>query len=107
MQVKSTGSRRGVLDGVLQVSRDNVRMRTWNCKGLPRASFHPNLYTLWTMTNLAVMVLTETRTCQRNARELLNQAHGLNYLYKDSLGFVGRVFVLWDNNKVFLYGFHI
>jgi len=46
------------------------------------------------------------RICTSNARELLNQEHGLNYVYTDSLGFVEGVSVLWDNNKVFMYSFH-
>ena len=32
-------------------------------------------------------------------------AVGLNYLYADTLGFMGGVSVLWDTSKVFLYGF--
>jgi len=68
---------------------------------VPRQSVHVR-----TMTQSAVVVLTDTRTCQRNARELLDQAHRLNYLYTRSLGFVGGVSVLWYNNKVFLCGFH-
>ena len=102
MQIQCTDSRRGVPSGVPEVSRNEVQICTWNCRGILRASFRPNLYTLQTMTESAVMVITEIRTCQTNARDLLNQAHGLNYLYTDSLGFVGGMFLLQDINKVFL-----
>jgi len=79
MQVKNMKSRCGVPGGVPHVSRDDVCICTWNCRGLPRASFRANLFTLWTMTQSMVIVLADTRTCQSNAREVLDQAHGLSY----------------------------
>jgi len=57
------------------------------------------------MTKLAFIVVTDTRTRQSNARELLNQTYELNYFYTESLGFVGGVAMLQDTTKVFLYGF--
>lgn len=87
-------------------STQDVRICTWNCKGIPSASFRMNLYTLRTMAASAVIDLTETRASQRNAHQLFGQVHGLNYFYTKTLGFVGGVFLLWDMSKVFQYGFN-
>ena len=95
----------GLPAGVPRTAFEEVRIATWNCRGIPRATFRPNLYTLRSTTESAVVVLTETRACGTNAREILNQAHGLNYCYTDTSGFIGGMAVLWDTSKVFLYGF--
>ena len=39
MQVQSIDSRCGVTSCVLEVSGNEVRICTWNCTGIPRASF--------------------------------------------------------------------
>ncbi|KAJ8432867.1 LOW QUALITY PROTEIN: hypothetical protein Cgig2_033872 [Carnegiea gigantea] len=46
-----------------------------------------------------------TRVGSRNARRLLDEAHHLNYYYRQPLGFVGGVTILWDNSKVEVCGF--
>jgi len=98
---------RGLPQGVRFATSDDVRIYTWNCRGIPRATFRPNLFTLTTMTNSSVVVLTETRACDRNAQQVLRHARGMNYLYTETLGFEGGVSILWYMSKVFLYGFHI
>ena len=52
-----------------------------------------------------VVVLTDTRVGSRNAQRLLDKAHDLNYYYREPLGFVGGVAILWDNSKVEVSGF--
>ena len=99
----SITSMRGLPEGVPRTTRQDVRMTTWNCRGIPRATLRPNLYTLRSNNDVAVVVLTDTRSCGTNAREILNQAHGLNYRHTDTFGFVGGMAVLWDNLKVRLY----
>jgi len=97
-------SMRALPEGVPRTTREDVRITTWNCRGIPRATFRPNLYTLRSMTDAAVVVLTDTRSCGTNAREILNLAHGLNYRHTDTLGFFGGMTVLWDISKVWVYG---
>jgi len=52
-----------------------------------------------------VVVLTDTCVGSRNTRRLLDKVHNLNYYYREPLGFVGGVAILWDNSKVKVYGF--
>jgi len=52
-----------------------------------------------------VVVLTETRVGSRNARRLLDEVHHLNYYYREPLGFVRGIAILWDNSKVEVCGF--
>jgi len=106
IEVTTTTSRRGLPERVPLATHEDVRIYTWNCRGIPRVTFRPNLFTLRTMTHSNVVVLTETCACERNARQLLCQAHGLNYFHTNTLGFAGRESILWDTSKVFLYGFH-
>ena len=98
----STTSMRRLPQGVPITVAEDVRITTWNCRGIPRATFRPNL--LRSMNDSAVVVLIDTRSCGTNGGDILNQAHGLNYGYTDTLGFVGGMAVLWDTSKVFLYG---
>ncbi|KAJ8425343.1 hypothetical protein Cgig2_032272 [Carnegiea gigantea] len=51
------------------------------------------------------VVLTDTRVGSRNTRRLLDEAHNLNYNYREPLGFVGGVAILWDSSKVEVFGF--
>jgi len=105
VNLKSSTSTRGLPERLAMTTYENVRITTWNCRGIPRATFTPNLLTLRSMTQATIVLLTETRTSGMNAREILSEAHGLNYFYTPTLGFVGGVAVLWDKAKVFLYGF--
>ncbi|KAJ8429559.1 hypothetical protein Cgig2_010272 [Carnegiea gigantea] len=57
------------------------------------------------ITGSYVVVLIDTRVGSRNTRRLLNEAYALNYHYREPLGFVGRVVILWDNFKVEVSGF--
>ena len=57
------------------------------------------------MNDSVVVVLTETHSCVTNKRDILNQAHELNYYHTDTVGFIGAMAVVWDTSKVFLYGF--
>jgi len=78
VQLTTTTSTRGLPQGVPLATHEEVRICTWNCRGIPRATFRPNLYTLRTMTHSNVVVLTEIRASELNVRHLLCQAHGLN-----------------------------
>jgi len=100
----SMTSMRGLPQGVPITTAEDVLITTWNCRGISRATFRPNLYTLSLMNDSAVVMLTDTRSCGTNGGDILNQAHGLNYGYTDTLGFIGGMAVLWDTSKVFLYG---
>ena len=97
---------RGLPERVPFATHEDVRIYTWNCIGIPRAIFRLNLFTLRTITNFNVIVLIKTSACQGNARQLLNQAHRMNYSYTNTLGFVGGVSVLGDTFNISLYGFH-
>ena len=60
MEARTTASRRGVPLGVPVARSQDVRICTWNCRGIPRASFRLNLYTLRIMAGSVVVVVTET-----------------------------------------------
>jgi len=87
-----------------RVTADEVRVVLWNCRGIARASFRPNLFTICSLTNAQVIVLTDTRAAKKNARSLLNKATGMEYFYTEPMGFVGGTSVIWDTSKVFLAG---
>ena len=89
VNLKTTTSRRGLPERLAMATYEDVRITTWICRGIPQATFRPNLFTLISMTQSTVVVPTETRTSGRNAREILSEAHGLNYFYTPTLGFVG------------------
>ncbi|KAJ8419729.1 hypothetical protein Cgig2_016201 [Carnegiea gigantea] len=101
---RTTRSNAEFADGVAQVSTEEVHVFVWNCRGIARASFRPNLFTILSLTYDGVVVLTDTRAACRNARQLLDKAHGLEYFYVEPLGFVGGLLVLWDTSKVVLGG---
>ncbi|KAJ8421661.1 hypothetical protein Cgig2_014342 [Carnegiea gigantea] len=90
----------GLTARVPQLTHDDVLIYVWNCRGLTRASFRPNLYTLRSMTGAIVTILTDIRLRGRNTRCLLNEAHGLDCAYSEPLGLIDGVVVLWDNSKV-------
>ena len=94
----------GMPEGIPCVTAEDVRVFVWNCRGIARASFCPNLFTIRSMTNSQVIVLTDTRAAGKNARSLLNEATAMKYFYTEPLGFVGGTSVLWDTSEVALAG---
>ncbi|KAJ8431691.1 hypothetical protein Cgig2_006547 [Carnegiea gigantea] len=101
----TTANHPGFISHVPPVTCQDVRTCAWNYRGLIRASFRPNLYTMTSITGAYVVVLTDTRVGSRNVRRLLDEAHHLNYYYREPLGFAGGVVILWDNSKVEVCGF--
>ncbi|KAJ8431547.1 hypothetical protein Cgig2_029576 [Carnegiea gigantea] len=104
IHARTTRSNAEFTDGVAQVSVEEVHVFIWNCRGIARASFRPNLFTILSLTHCGVVVLMDTRAAGRNERQLLDKAHGLDYFYVEPLGFVGGLSVLWDTSKVVLGG---
>ena len=86
------------------VTTTDVRVLIWNCRGIAKASFRSNLFTLREVTGADVVVLTDTRACGKNDRSLLNNATTMEYVYTEPQGFVGGVSVVWDTSKVALTG---
>ncbi|KAJ8435884.1 hypothetical protein Cgig2_010917 [Carnegiea gigantea] len=101
----TTVNHRGFTSHAPPVTCQDVRIYVWNCRGLARASFRPNLFTMTSITGSYMVVLTDTCVGIRYARRLLDEAHDLNYYYREPLGFVGGVVILCDNSKVEVYGF--
>ena len=50
IKVQTTESKRGLPKGIPVASTKDVCICMWNCRGIPRASFWPDLYTLRRMT---------------------------------------------------------
>ncbi|KAJ8426903.1 hypothetical protein Cgig2_024394 [Carnegiea gigantea] len=57
------------------------------------------------ITRVYRVVLTDTRVGSRNAQRLLNEAHHLNYYYREPVGFIGGIAILWNNSKVEVCGY--
>lgn len=104
IHARTTATTRGMARGVPHSTTKDVRMYVWNCRGMARASFRPDLFTMTSTTDAAVVVLTDTRATGRHARQLLKQATKMNYFYTEPQGFVGGVAVLWDSLRVFVTG---
>ncbi|KAJ8425361.1 hypothetical protein Cgig2_032877 [Carnegiea gigantea] len=101
----TTANHSGFTSRVPPVTCQDVCIYVWNCRGLARASFRPNLFTMTSITGAYVVLLIDTRVGSRNAQRLRDEAHLLHYYYREPLGFVGGVIILWDNSKVELCGF--
>jgi len=100
----STLSSEGMAVGDPRVTADEVRVVMWNYGGIARASFRPNLFTICSLMNAKVIVLTDTCAAGKNARSLLNEATSMEYFYIEPMGFVGGTSVIWDTSKVSLAG---
>jgi len=94
----------GFPECIPSVTTEDVRVFLWNCRGIARASFRPNLFTIREVTGADIVVLTETRTAGKNARSLLNTATTMEYFYTEPQGFVGGVSVIWDTSRVAVTG---
>ncbi|KAJ8424004.1 hypothetical protein Cgig2_032388 [Carnegiea gigantea] len=84
---------RGCTSSIPPMTCQEVRIYIWNYRGLARASFRPNLFTMMSITGAYVVVLTDTRVGSRNARRLLDEAHNLKYNYSSKVevsGFIGH-----------------
>ncbi|KAJ8427785.1 hypothetical protein Cgig2_032844 [Carnegiea gigantea] len=57
------------------------------------------------ITGSYLVALINTHVSSHDARRLLNEAHDITYYYREPLGFVGEVTILWDNSKVDVSGF--
>jgi len=79
----------GFPQGMPCVTTEDVRVFIWNCRGIARASFRPNLFTIREVTGADIVVLTETRAAGKNAKSLLNTATTMEYFYAEPQGFVG------------------
>jgi len=82
----------GFPKGIPSVTTEDVWFFIWNCRGIARASFRRNLFTMWQVTGAHMVVLTDTRATGKNAPSLLNNATAMEYFYTEPLGFVGGVF---------------
>jgi len=65
------------------VTIEDVRVFIWNCRGIARASFRPNLFTIQKVTGADIVVLTDTRAAGKNAWSLLNNATTMEYFYTE------------------------
>ena len=63
----ATMSAEGMGEGDPRVTADEVRVVLWNYRGIARASFRPNLFTICSLMNAQVIVLTDTRAAGKNA----------------------------------------
>jgi len=64
--------------------------------------FRPNLFTIWSITYFAIVILIDKWAAAHNTDTLLSQAHGMNYFYTEPLGLVGNVALLWGTSKVYM-----
>ena len=67
----ATNNRVGIPPCVPDYSSTNIHIAVWNCRGITRASFLPNLRGLLAVTRDAVMALTDIRIEYDNVREIL------------------------------------
>jgi len=79
----------GFLEGMPCVTTEDVRVFIWNCRGIARAPFRPNLLKIREVTGANIVVLTDTCAARKNARSLRNNATTMEYFYTESQGFVG------------------
>jgi len=97
----ATNSRIDFSPHVPEYATTDICVAMWNCSGIARAFFMPNLTGLLALTRAAVMVVTDIRIGDDNAREILGRT-GMNHGFTSPLGFVGGVCIFWDASKVFL-----
>ena len=86
---------------VPEYATTDIRIAVWNCRGITRASFMPNLTGLLALTMTAVMVVIDIRVGDDNAREIFSRM-GMNHDFTSPFGFIGGVCIFWDSSKVFL-----
>jgi len=101
----TTPVHRGLTAPIPPVTFEEVRIYVWNYRGVGIASFWPKVFTMTSMMRSIVVVLKDTSASNRNAWSLLNKAHNVRYYYKELLGFVGKVAILWDNTRGVVSGF--
>ena len=86
-----TNSLVGMLPRVPQHMTQDAHVYICNCKVIAPEAFQPNLFTMKSMTDATVVLLTNTCAATRNTRKLLSQANGLNYFYTKALRFIRGV----------------
>ncbi|KAJ8425315.1 hypothetical protein Cgig2_020953 [Carnegiea gigantea] len=74
----TTGSHDDLSRRAPHVAREDICINR-----IARASFRPNLFTIYSLIGATIVVVTDTHVTGHNP-----------------LGFIGRVAVLWDNSKV-------
>ena len=85
----------------LIIAPSDIRIAIWNCRGVARVSFLPNLWGLLTVTRAPVMVVMDIRVGDDNAREILRRAT-MNHDFTAPIAFVGGMCIFWGSTKVFL-----
>ncbi|KAJ8428679.1 hypothetical protein Cgig2_006353 [Carnegiea gigantea] len=58
IHTRITTKRNGMSRGVPESTTNDVHIYIWNCRGIPRASFKPNLFTMTSMIQANIIVLT-------------------------------------------------
>ena len=101
MNMVATNNRVGIPPRVPDYSSSDIRIAIWNCRGIARASFLPNLRGLLAVTRAAVIVVTNIRVGYDNAREILRRT-GIDHGFTTPIRFVGGVCIFWELSKVFL-----
>ncbi|KAJ8446384.1 hypothetical protein Cgig2_019277 [Carnegiea gigantea] len=66
-----TNNRIGFPPRVPEYETTDICIAVWNCRDIARASFMPNLTGLLALTRATVMVVTDIRVGDNNAREIL------------------------------------
>ena len=77
-----------------------VNILTWNCRGVLNPCFRRALLDLLHNTNPQVLILTETRLGGTRAMELARSYPFDGFLCTKTIGFAGRIWILWKTEAV-------
>lgn len=82
------------------VSEFNMKILTWNCRGLARTSFIRVMKQLIKMHNPSIVALLETRTVAEHATKIVKKLGYTSSIVVDPYGFSGDMCLLWNEDEV-------
>ena len=72
----------------------------WNCRGVLKPNFQSHVRDLVRTHNPSILVVMETRVGGDRAKEIINRLPFDGFIYTDTLGFAGGIWLLWNSDRV-------
>lgn len=72
----------------------------WNYRGLGSKYAMRHLFMLIRNHNPDILLLFETRVASDQAQVILDNSHFNDFCAAKAMGFVGGIWILWDNTKL-------
>ena len=72
----------------------------WNCRGALKPNFQSHVRDLVRTHNPSILVVMETRIGGDRAKEIINRLPFDGFIYTNTLGFAGGIWLLWNSDRV-------